>query len=1090
MRARLDTSALPVAPAPALDDDQQSVVDHREGPLLVLAGPGTGKTATIVESVVARLEEGEDPDSILVLTFGRRAAGELRDRIAARLGGGIVPTVATFHSFAYSLLRETATAEEYRDPPRLLSGAEEDQRIRELIRGTVADDSIQWPTTLREALGTHGFASEVRALIARIRERDITPDQLRRLAQQHERPEWAAVAEIAEQEEGVMVLENVMDYSELMRRAVIRVAQPDVRATMRERIRFIYVDEFQDTDPLQVSLLRELAGPRCALVVVGDPDQAIYAFRGADVHGILGFRDTFRQANGEPAPIVELRTVRRYGPQIFAAARAALAPASLPGLPLEAQRRHRDPHFARIAPTEARVRVLVCPSVASRDAHVAEQIRAAHVHERVPWSDMAVLVRTAADLTGVERALTVAGVPAAISADEIPLHAEPAVAHVLAVVQAAAEPERVGAEQAHDLLVGPIGRVDVSDLRRLGRALRASRRAESLPMLPARELVRAVVVGEEPMPGSIDPTSDLAAGVARVRGVLTSVAAQIDAGAPTSEVLWTAWTGGSAPHRWPDRLRAAALAGSSSANHDLDSVIALFATAERLSERYRGVYGVTTFLATLRDQAIPAEAISVNAAATPRGGAVRIMTVHRAKGLEWSRVWVAGLEEGQWPNLAPRGSLLGVEDIGIDESVDPGSRVGELVREERNLLYVACTRARDELTVLAVDSGESGDDRPSRFIDDLTMAGFLPQVVEALPDVIASWPALVADLRTALADDAAPDHVREQAASLLAALADLRDPSGVSVVPAADPDAWWGIRALSSGPRPLRDPGEPIALSGSSLDALRQCSMKWFLDHEVHAETPRSSATAFGSIVHAIADYVARGEVPEDVPAMDALIDEIWGHLDFEAAWRSAGERAEARRALERFLRYHRADLRTLVETERYLETIVSVPTPVGGSEEVRIRGFIDRIEKDSDARLVAVDLKTSSTAPTKNEVSEHGQLGLYQVLLREEWPEAIDVGGAALVQLRTDTGVQDPSPKEQVQAALPSGDQTTWIDIALGEAAHLVRSEFIAARVGKQCEHCAFVDICPARTSQVSVIDLHDPGAASHTDVGFEASE
>ena len=103
VRYVLDASPLPAGAAARLDPDQQRVVDHRSGPLLVLAGPGTGKTTTIVEAIAARVRDPDDPlpaDRVLALTFGKRAAGELRDRVVARLGGGVLPTIATFHAFA------------------------------------------------------------------------------------------------------------------------------------------------------------------------------------------------------------------------------------------------------------------------------------------------------------------------------------------------------------------------------------------------------------------------------------------------------------------------------------------------------------------------------------------------------------------------------------------------------------------------------------------------------------------------------------------------------------------------------------------------------------------------------------------------------------------------------------------------------------------------------------------------------------------------------------------------------------------------------------------------------------------------------
>ncbi len=117
----------------------------------MLAGPGTGKTTTIVEAICAQLADPVSPlapDQVLALTFGRRAATELRERVTRRLGGGLAPTVATFHSFAYGLLRRTDSREEYLDPPRLMSGAEEDVRIRELLRGAVEDGAVDWPEEL------------------------------------------------------------------------------------------------------------------------------------------------------------------------------------------------------------------------------------------------------------------------------------------------------------------------------------------------------------------------------------------------------------------------------------------------------------------------------------------------------------------------------------------------------------------------------------------------------------------------------------------------------------------------------------------------------------------------------------------------------------------------------------------------------------------------------------------------------------------------------------------------------------------------------------------------------------------------------
>src|SRR5689334_18009221 len=146
-----------VTEIPTLDEHQQQVVDHSGGPLLVLAGPGTGKTTTLVEAIVRRIDEGAHPDSILALTFSRKAAEQLRDRVAARVGRTMSASIgSTFHSFAYGLIRAKVPADLYEGPLRLLSAPEQDVVLQELL--TDAPESIRWPDSLKHAVGTRGFA--------------------------------------------------------------------------------------------------------------------------------------------------------------------------------------------------------------------------------------------------------------------------------------------------------------------------------------------------------------------------------------------------------------------------------------------------------------------------------------------------------------------------------------------------------------------------------------------------------------------------------------------------------------------------------------------------------------------------------------------------------------------------------------------------------------------------------------------------------------------------------------------------------------------------------------------------------------------
>mgnify|MGYP006276673929 CR=1 FL=1 len=236
---------------------------------------------------------------------------------------------------------------------------------------------------------------------------------------------------------------------------------------------------------------------------------------------------------------------------------------------------------------------------------------------------------------------------------------------------------------------------------------------------------------------------------------------------------------------------------------------------------------------------------------------------------------------------------------------------------------------------------------------------------------------------------------------------------------------------------------------------------------------------AFGSVIHAVAEYVAKGEVPADLDAMDALLDRIWHELRFEARWQSEAERAQARAALQRFLAYHHETSQRLLGAEVYLDATLEVPQPAAESsateasadsvtvDRVHLRGYVDRVEEDAAGRPMAIDLKTMKNAPSAAEIRAHAQLGVYQVLMREAYGVS---GGAALVQLRVPERSGQPLPKVQAQA--PLTDTTpTWVDEQLGAAAGIVRSEAFVARPGSHCRRCAFTTLCPAQPDGQQVL-------------------
>ncbi|MFN8146147.1 MAG: ATP-dependent DNA helicase [Candidatus Nanopelagicales bacterium] len=1087
-RLELDRTPPLAVAAPALDPEQQRVLAHRRGPLLVLAGPGTGKTTTLVEAMVGRLT-GDDPlrpDEVLGLTFGRKAAQEWRERVTARVGGGVRPTVTTFHSFAYSLVREHAAGAEFLDPLRLLSGPEQELRLRELLVHSVRDGRVAWPDGLAAALDTKGLAAEVRSVVARARALGLDPWDLEALAPAAGDlgPAWYAVGQFLGEYLDVLDAEGVTDYTEVVHRAALLAHRDDVQPGLRARYRAVFVDEYQDTDPAQVRLLAGLVAPDAAFVVVGDPDQSIYGFRGADQSGILAFPDEFRAPDGSPAPVVALRTTRRFGQVLRDAATRIVRGTALHGLPRAVVDEHRSPRCAGSAYGDGVLDIATFDSEQAEAAHVADLLRRAHLEHDVPWSDMAVLVRSGRQsIPSLRRALQTAGVPVEVASDEVPLKAEPALAPLLLLLRVAEDPAALDDEAVHDLLLSPLGDADPADLRRLGAVLRRQER-EAEPGTrpsPSATLVRALLVDLAERPESVLPVeprgrdsraAQAQAAVVRIARLVHDVRAVIERHGTVEEALWAAWSGSAARtgSRWPQRLEQAALRGGEAgrrADADLDAVLALFATAERAEERFGGRRGVANFLAELEAQMIPADTLAERGV---RGPSVRLLTAHRAKGLQWRLVVVAGVQEGGWPDLRRRGSLLAADRLDTSGLVDAPPPAA-LLAEERRLFYVACTRAQERLVVTAVRSALDDGPQPSRFLD--LLAGGVHDVRHVLgrPPRPLSVSGLVAQLRATAVDPRRPAALRAAATRRLAVLAGAVDADGRALVASAHPDRWWGVLDPTSSEQPVRPVDEPLSLSGSQLSGLSVCPLRWFLEHESSATVARTTALGFGSIVHVLADHVARGELPADLDVLEEQVDRVWGELGFEATWQSTVERREASLALQRFLAWHsgRPD-RTFVASEHQFD----VELPVG-EQGVRLRGSFDRVEVDADGGVHVADLKTSKSKPTGTDLERHPQLGVYQAAVQagalDPLPddvraaaglpapgEPVVVAGAELVMLRLDS---HGDPTVAAQDALPPDG--SWVDTALADVDARVRREDFVARPGTQCRFCALRRTCPA---------------------------
>jgi superfamily I DNA/RNA helicase/RecB family exonuclease len=1117
-RYRLVRRSVRGSEPPELDASQRSVVRHSGGPLLVLAGPGTGKTTAIVEAVVDRIaHRGLDPGRILVLTFSRMAAQELRERITLRLDRTITePLALTFHSYAYALVRrEYVLAGD--EPPTLLSGPEQLAEVTRMLRGEAADGGEHWPRRLQPLLGMRGFAAELRDFLLRATERGLDGRALARLGRTAAREDWAAAGAFLARYAARFDLAPVpaYDYAEIVRIAGQLLGRPAVRQRERQAYDAVLVDEYQDTDPAQEDLLHALAGDGRELIVVGDPDQSIYAFRGADSDAIGRFRDRFRAPDGSPAQVVALRTCRRSGPALLDASRrvATRLPAARTGM---AAAEHRG--LRPLPGTDpGQVHVVVAASVRQEAALIADTLRRAHLLDRVPWADMAVLVRSAVGrVPALQRALSAAGVPVAVAGDELPLTEEPGTRPLLRLIGCALDPSKLTEEMAADLLTGPLGRTDSLGLRRLMRLLRrpavdegadsgrdadsaSGHNAESDPGPdPADDA--SSELGDGPGPGAGSPfcpsaepatgpgpATDSASQPLSQAGPL--VAALLDsrllgaanfghghavvvAGAALEaarkvarllevarkaadgtayEVVWAVWNASGLAARWQAASAAGGTAGAV-ADADLDAMMTLFDAAARFDARMPPG-SVSLFLDGLSGQAIAGSTLAERA---QRNDAVVISTAHRAKGLEWDLVVVAGVQEGIWPDLRLRGSLLGMDELvdvvahGSPETGRSATGLGQaaaaalsskLLDEERRLFYVAVTRARKRLVVTAVGS-EDSEERPSRFLAELA-ADEIP--IEQVTGSARRWlslPSLTAELRRAVADRNLPTAVRRAAAGQLARLAG-------AAVPGADPGQWYALTEWSGAERSALAPAE-VRVSPSQVDKFVTCGLRWLIEAAVGASQPMTVGH-LGTVIHAAAALVAEGAEQADVARR---IDEVWHQLDFGSPWYSAKQRLKADQMVGKFLAWHEAHNRELVAVEQQLRV---------GVDNVVITGQVDRLERDPAGAAVIVDLKTGSTKPAAADVARHPQLGVYQLaVLLGAFAELglAEPGGAELVHIGKASGAGRASV--QRQRALTADPDPAWAHALVKEVAAGMAGPRFAATVNDGCRMCPAAACCP----------------------------
>ncbi len=531
------------------------------------------------------------------------------------------------------------------------------------------------------------------------------------------------------------------------------------------------------------------------------------------------------------------------------------------------------------------MRVVVQPSQAKEAALVADTLRRAHLVDGVPWSHMAIVVRSVPRvLAPLRRALLAAGVPMTTAASELPLARQHSVAGLLLVLRAVSG-RRFGGEEALALLSGPVGGAEPVALRRLRRGLRRVELASGRDRDSA-ELLRLLLTdgddGDEPPHLVRGLTEVESAPLRKVLGVLRKARSAALRGGGLEDVLWEAWQATGLERRWAAASARGGPVGAQ-ADRDLDAVVALFDAAADYVDRLPRAQ-IAGFVDYLTEQEIPG---TVRTRLVAETEAVTVVSAHSAAGREWDVVVVAGVQEGLWPSLRARGTLLGIESL-IDavSGADGGehasvrlSRTAPLLADERRLFLVACSRARTQLLVTAVDS-VSGDTElvRSRFVDELLggddsddacptprcpkrCASGCSRCLRSSPNC-AAWCAIRWSPNTNRSGSAR--RPRNWPGSPARACAVPTPTSGTAL-------------PIPSTAAPLWDPDDDaVRLSPSTVEQLVTCPLRWMFERHGGADGENSHAVT-GTLVHTLVQALA-GRIPPE--RIDQALEKAWDSVD------------------------------------------------------------------------------------------------------------------------------------------------------------------------------------------------------------------
>ncbi len=896
-----------------LNPAQREAVTHDAGPLLIIAGAGTGKTTVITRRIAWLVAQKKArPEEILALTFTDKAAAEMEERVDQLVPYGYADVeIATFHAFGDRLLREHALELGLQPDFRVLNRAEQVIFFRDRL--------FQFPLERYRPLGdpTRHIQAMI-TLISRMKDEDIPPEEyaahaerLRALAAAAPGdPELAARAaqhgELARTYatyQELMAAGGAIDFGDQIVHALRLLRQrPYVLGGYQRRFKYILVDEFQDTNWAQFEIVKLLGARHANVAAVGDDNQAIYRWRGAAVSNFRSFLRHFPQAR----VVVLTENYRSHHRILDAAYRLIVNNPDRLEESDEGRRYGVTKKLAAVREPDGPEPVHLHYETASQEADAVAQLIRERVEARAwTYDAVAVLVRSNSDADQFLRSFNLRGIPWTFSGNA-GLYGRPEIRLLIAFLRAVAHPD--DSVSLHYLALSDIYQVPIVDVTRC--STYADRRHRWLfDVFRRAEEIREVR----------DELED--EGREAIRRLVADLTRYMELGRemPTGELLYQFLVDSG----WLARMSKAATARDEA---EVQNISKFFRRIQDASKalRYDNVREFVNHLDALID-AGEDPAVAEADVETP---AVRVLTVHKAKGLEFPVVFLVALVQDKFP-LRGRKEALEVPVELIRESLPAGDFHQQ---EERRLFYVGMTRARRELYLTSGrDYGGARQRKVSQF------------VLEAL--------------------DLPKDAARPFKAKAVEEIQ--------RFAPPAEPDAG------RLAPIPA---DQELLISHKQVDDYQTCPLKYRYIHLLRVPILRHHPVVFGATVHKVVEhYLLRRAAANYTPLEDllAVYEREWDNQGFLTWEHEEARKAAGRQALTRF--WHEEEAGGAKPT--YVEKEFGFSL---GSD--RVRGRFDRVDQDLFGATI-IDYKTGDVAAQKvadRRAAGSLQLKIYALAWRE----------------------------------------------------------------------------------------------------------